>query len=184
MSSSEAVRQLQMVWPPSRLRSPPAIVVPSGYALRTFQPGDEARFFEIMRLSGWSDWNEKRLGPLLPRIVSEGWFLAVRAETDDIVATAMALRDSTDLHPSGGELGWVGSDPAHRGLGLGGAVCAAVTTRLIEAGFEDIHLYTEDFRLPALKTYLKLGYVPFLYAPDMANRWETINALLPWSGAR
>jgi mycothiol synthase len=60
------------------------------------------------------------------------------------------------------------------------AVCAAVTARLIAAGYRDIHLYTEHWRLAALKTYLKLGYVPFLYAERMAPRWAAVCEQLGW----
>ena len=51
---------------------------------------------------------------------------------------------------------------------------AAVTARLIGAGYHDIHLDTEDERLAALKVYLKLGYVPFLYSAGMEDRWQAV----------
>jgi len=90
------------------------------------------------------------------------------------VATAMALRDRAEFGREGGEMGWLAGDPAHRGQGLGRAVSTAVTARFMQAGFRHIHLYTEDWRLPALKVYLKLGYVPFLSAPDMWERWRVV----------
>lgn len=86
--------QLRMVWPEHLLSSPPHVLLPSGYSLRTYQPGDETRFFKVME--------------------------------------------------------------------------------------QDIHLYTEDFRLAALKTYLKLGYIPILYSPEMPERWRAICAHLLW----
>jgi mycothiol synthase len=92
----------------------------------------------------------------------------------------MGLHDHSTDHPFGGELGWVASDPAHAGKGLGMAVCAAVTARLLQAGYRNVHLFTEFWRLPALKTYLKLGYVPFLYQEGMAARWQAICAQLGW----
>jgi mycothiol synthase len=92
----------------------------------------------------------------------------------------MGLHNHTDQYPFGGELGWVGSDPAHAGQGLGMAVCAAVTARLIAAGYGNIHLYTEHWRLAALKTYLKLGYVPHLFTPELHARWQTICTQLGW----
>lgn len=93
----------------------------------------------------------------------------------------MGLHDHSDLHPFGGELGWVAADPAHAGKGLGYAVCAAVTARLLQAGYDNIHLYTEHWRLAAIKTYLKLGYLPFLFAPEMAERWRAVCIQLSWS---
>ena len=106
--------------------------------------------------------------------------MAVHEASSEIVASAMGLHDHSDLHPFGGELGWVAGDPAHAGKGLGMAVCAAVTARLIGAGYRDIHLYTEHWRLAALKTYLKLGYVPFLFALEMPERWRAVCAQLRW----
>lgn len=170
--------QLQMMWPEHLLSAPPAVRVPPGYSLRTYEQGDELRFFKIMELAGWPGWDDEKLQSWLPRILPGGWFMAIHRETDEIAATAMALRSET--YPSGGELGWLAGDPAHAGRGLGMAVSAAVTARLIEAGCRPIHLYTEDYRLPALKTYLKLGYVPFLYTPEMLERWRAICAQLQW----
>jgi GNAT superfamily N-acetyltransferase len=84
------------------------------------------------------------------------------------------LNCPVENHAAGGELGWVAGDPDHRGKGLGGCVCAAATRRLLEAGYSDIFLRTDDFRLAAIKTYLTLGYVPLLFAPDMAARWKEV----------
>ena len=133
-----------------------------------------------MELAGWPGWDDEKLQPWLAMILPQGWFMAVHEGSDEIVATAMALHNYTGLHPSWGELGWLAGDPAHSGKGLGMAVAAAVTTRLIDAGYRHIHLYTEDFRLAALKTYLKLGYIPLLYTPEMPERWEAICTQLHW----
>ena len=106
--------------------------------------------------------------------------MAVHGESNQIVATAMALQLGSELHPFGGELGWLAGDPAHAGKGLGLAVCAAVTARFIDAGYHAIHLYTEHRQLAALKTCLKLGYIPFLYTPEMPERWQVICGRLQW----
>lgn len=176
----QPVSQLQMIWPESRLDSPPVASVPAGYALRVYRPGDEPGFFRVMALAGFGAWDAERLRPWLMRILPDSWFMAVEAGSGAIVATAMALHDASDQHPFGGELGWVAADPAHTGKGLGRTVCAAVTARLIAGGYRDIHLYTEDYRLAALKTYLALGYVPFLCAPGMADRWRSVCDQLGW----
>jgi mycothiol synthase len=133
-----------------------------------------------MELAGWPGWNDAKLQPWMERIPPESWFMVVHGESGEIVATAMGLHDASELHPFGGELGWVAADPTHAGRGLGMAVSAAVTARLIQAGYRDIHLYTEHWRLAALKTYLKLGYVPFLYAPEMPARWQAVCEQLQW----
>jgi mycothiol synthase len=86
----------------------------------------------------------------------------------------MASHSPCALHPYGGELGWVAGDPAHSGKGLGLATCTAVTARFIQAGYRRIYLRTDDFRLPAIKIYLKMGYQPLLHAPDMEARWKAV----------
>lgn len=177
---SEPYLQLQMVWPDHLLDQPPAVRVAQGYHLRTYRPGDEPRFYEVMALAGWPGWDDERLRPWIARIPPGSWFMAVHTASDQIVATAMGLHDHSDDHPFGGELGWVAADPAHSGQGLGLAVSAAVTARLLAAGYRNVHLYTEHWRLAAIKSYLKLGYVPFLYAPEMAQRWRALCLELGW----
>ncbi|MCB0151348.1 MAG: GNAT family N-acetyltransferase [Caldilinea sp.] len=179
-AESEPYLQLQMVWPDHLLDQPPVVRVAPGYHLRTYRPGDEPRFYEVMALAGWPGWDDERLRPWIARIPPGSWFMAVHTASDTIVATAMGLHDHSDDHPFGGELGWVAADPAHTGQGLGLAVSAAVTVRLLAAGYRNVHLYTEHWRLAAIKSYFKLGYVPFLYAPEMAQRWRALSLELGW----
>jgi len=173
-------QQLRMAWPQSLLDSPPEIRLHTNYTLRTYQPGDEPGFFHIMTLAGFTGWDLERLSPTLATILPDGWFLIVDQATQEIVATAMATHHPSEFHPFGGELGWVAAHPAHAGKGLGWSVCAAVTARFLRGGYKNIYLRTDDWRLPALKTYLNLGYQPFLFAPDMVERWEAICTQLRW----
>ena len=64
---------------------------------------------------------------------------------------------------------WAGSPaiPIMPARGWGMAVSAAVVRRLLRAGYRNIYLFTEDWRLAALRIYLTLGWVPLLYMPDM-----------------
>jgi len=180
LREGEYPTQLHMVWPEHLLDAPPPVQLPSGYSLRTYQPGDEPRFFKVMELAGWPGWNAEKLRPWRERILPQGWFMVVHNASSGIVATAMAFRDRLEFGCQGGEIGWVACIPGHRGKGLGMTVSAVATTRLIEGGYHHIHLYTEDWRLAALKIYLKLGYIPFLYAPDMLERWRTICTQIQW----
>ncbi len=180
MAENEPYVQLQMIWPERLLNAPPVARVPPGYSLRTYRKGDESRFYKVMELAGWPGWNDEKLKPWTARIPPESWLMAIHDESGKIVATAMGLHDHSEQHPNGSELGWLAGDPAYASKGLGMAVCAAVTARLIGAGYRNIHLYTEHWRLAALKIYLKLGYAPFLYTPEMQERWRAICAQLRW----
>jgi mycothiol synthase len=175
---SRPAAQLQMVWPPTR--PAPPLRVHAGYYVRTYQPGDIDPFCQVMDLAGFTGWTEEMLRPWLNMVIPDGWFMAVHAATEQIAATAMTTHNPTPLHPFGGELGWVAGHPAHTGKGLGWSVCAAVTLRYLRAGYHNIYLKTDDFRLPAIKIYLRLGYVPLLYLPEMAERWRVICGQLGW----
>ena len=170
--------QLQMLWPERLLTSPPAPAVPDGYRLRTYTDADEAGYGALMARAGFGDWDRVRIDSVRRAILPGGFFVIEHLSSGRIVATAMAAHRPTDLHPEGAELSWVAGDPEHRGKGLGRAVCAAVTRRLIGAGYRRIYLLTDDHRLPALKIYLELGYEPFLFADGMAERWQQIHERL------
>lgn len=173
-------QQLQLLWPAHRLAAAPAVTLPSGLDLRTYRPGDEEGWYAVMAKAGFGHWDWERFLPFFRRLLPEGLFFGVDATTGQIVATAQALHGMNDQHPFGGELGWVAGDPAYQGRRLGMAVCAAVTQRFLQAGYTRIYLKTDDFRLPALKTYLRLGYEPFLFATDMAERWQAVCGELGW----
>ncbi len=170
-----------MVWPKSRLDCPPTPQVPAGYELRCWRPSDEAGYLALMNLVGFGGWDHERIEKTLRKVLPDGFLVIEHKATGKIVATSMASHSAIEHHPYGGELGWVGADPEHKGKGLGKAICAAVTARLIHAGYKDIFLRTDDFRLPALKVYLSLGYEPFLYCDGMRQRWGDIFAALKWT---
>ena len=166
--------QLRMVWPEIQLSHPPIPNTPAGYTLRTAGPEDHEPFFALMASAGWPGWDQERLAPWVARLLPQGWFVAVHRATGALVGTAMALQDCSEFGEPGGELGWVASDPRHRGKGLGRAISAAATACMIDYGYRFIHLYTEDWRMPALKLYLTLGYVPFLDRDGATARWQAI----------
>ena len=172
--SGQSEGQLHMIWPRRRVDSPPAPAVPEGYLLRCYTDADRAGYLELMRRAGFEGWDQKKVSELLQKVLPDGFFVVEYRQTGGIVATATALHSPRALHPCGGELGWVAADPAHRGKGLGLAVCAAATARLIRAGYKNIYLRTDDLRVPAIKTYLKLGYEPLLCAEGMVARWQRL----------
>jgi mycothiol synthase len=181
---SEIKPTLFLLWPPSRLATPPDVRLPPGYALRTYQRGDEHAWRTIQDLAEPILPSADRDG-LLKRYLSillpNGLFFAIHSASGEAVATAGAVHNTRDgMFPFGGELGWVATVPAHQSRGLARAVSTAATRRLIGAGYESIRVGTQDHRLPAIKVYLRLGYVPYLYTEDMAERWGRICADLGW----
>ena len=109
--------QLQMVWPAYLLDAPSPVRLPPGYALRTYQPGDELRFCEVMALAGWPGWTGESLRPWMSRILPEGWFMAVHAELSHHRDGDGSPRPP-DEHPFGGDFRWVACDPDRVRVGM------------------------------------------------------------------
>ena len=172
--------QLQMIWPKEKLNEPPDFVLPAGYSLRTYRNGDKNAYVKLMRNAGFDSWGVENFNETLKSALPNGLFFVVCDETGDLVATTVAQHAPSELHPFGGSLGWVAGSKDHSGKGLGYVVCAAVTKRLVDAGYEDIYLLTDDFRLPAVKTYLKLGWTPLFHEDDMKERWKIVLKNLKW----
>jgi mycothiol synthase len=173
-------QQLHMAWPKDCLESPPAPQVPAGYLLRQWRPHEMGQYIELMGKAGFTGWTQERVNNALRSLLPDGFFVIEHTASGRLAATAQAGHRYTELHPYGGELGWVAGDPEHKGKGLGKAVCAAATARLIGAGFREVYLSTDDWRLPAIKVYLKLGYEPLFYRDDMKARWQAVYAKLGW----
>lgn len=151
-----------------------AAEVPEGYALRTYRDGDGDAWIALMRQAGFASWDEKTLTQALAMALPDGIYFIECLSPRELAATAMAGHKPTDLHPFGGELGWVAVSPPHRGKRLSAAVSIAATRRLVAAGYRRVYLSTDDWRLPAIRTYLRIGYVPLLFAPDMEGRWRAV----------
>jgi predicted dehydrogenase/ribosomal protein S18 acetylase RimI-like enzyme len=179
-TAAQPYAQLQMVWPDSLLDNSPTPAPPPGYVLRCYGENDEAQYIELMAKAGFDGWTHERVAHTLRRVLPGGFFVVEHKASGRLVATAMASHAASEQHPYGGELGWVAGDPEHRGKGLGRAVCAAVVARFIRAGYRRIFLSTDDWRLPAIKTYLKLGFEPLLVREDMAERWRAVCEKLGW----
>jgi predicted dehydrogenase/GNAT superfamily N-acetyltransferase len=167
-------RQLQMIWPERLLDSRPEVIVPAGYRLRQYRPEDKEAYLTLMHRAGFVKWDEETLDRMLSMILPEGFLLIEHAPSGAVVATAMATHRPSSRYPFGGELSWVAGDPDHAGKALGLAVSAAVVRRFLDAGYRCIYLQTDDFRLAAVKTYLRLGFEPLRDDSEMNRRWEDV----------
>lgn len=178
---------LYLVWAQTQMAEPPSVTLPTGYTLRYFRDGDEAAYCALVNLDGWRDsgWRCTRgvLEEITVRVVPRGFLLVEETATKTLVATALARhRPDADTYyfPYGGELSVVFVHPDHRRRGLGRAVTAAAVGRLMEIGYSSIYLNCMDGRLPALRMYLEMGFVPLLYNEVLVKRWQEICTHLNW----
>ena len=82
--------------------------------------------------------------------------------------------------------GWVAVSPRERGRRLGYLVCLTVLHYAASSGHQELFLRTDDDRLRAIRTYVKLGFQPWLRDGAAASRWEaalrTMRTPRSWPG--
>lgn len=77
-----------------------------------------------------------------------------------------------------GHLHMVACKENHRGKGLATALNLLALHTVRKLGFATASLTTDDQRIPAIKSYYKVGFQPDLSTPDYAARWAKINAII------
>ena len=165
-------RQLRMVRPD--LEHLPEISVPEGYELRTWLTGDETAWCDIMNTGIGTGWTEEKCRRELTEtglFLQDGCFFVTRSGKG--VATACAY-DNPPVGVNAAQVHMVCAKPAHRGRGLGRLVTLAVLHYMRDHGYESAFLGTDDFRVPAVKTYLGLGFVPDYIEESHRKRWSAV----------
>lgn len=152
----------------------PELPVPAGYALRPAKADDAEAIARCMQLA-FGEWDVDRVRrALLDAPDVQITFVAVHDATGQVVATA-SHREVPGRFPGATYLHWVGADPGHAGRRLGALVSRAVMGYgRAERGLGDAVLETDDHRLPAIATYLALGFAPEYRDPGHAARWAAV----------
>ena len=167
--------QLRMVILASRASGLPDAVVPEGYELRPCGEGDEEGLGEVLRLSGFTQFDPPKVREYLEDPERrQGTRVVARGEL--VVSTTFASRRNLG-HPVG-MLDFVATHPEHRRRGLSRAVCTGVLRFFVDAGYREVILDTDDWRLPAIQMYLFMGFEPVMRREDMPARWESVMAKL------
>lgn len=168
--------QLRMIYLVDNSSPLPDPAPAEGFVLRNTDKSELAAYSALRLSAGFNEWQESDYDDLSTRLVDgrNGHFVIEEIATGRMVAAADAVVVQTELLDGMGVLGWVMSSPDYRGKRLGYSVCAAVMQHLAKHGFHALQLSTDDHRVPAIKTYLNLGWRPWLYEPDMEERWRAL----------
>lgn len=161
----------QLVMLKSSLSELPSVQLPQGYTSRTFQPGDEKAWENIIGQS----FNKPYLFDTLDgddQFRPERIFFICYDGTP--VATASAWWQEQWGSEDTGYLHMVGALPDHTGKKLGYAVSLLAMHRMVEENRLRVILQTDDFRIPAIKSYLRLGYEPKIVHPNQIERWKLL----------
>lgn len=167
---AQDLRQLEMRLP--SLTSLPEVRVADGYLLRTYRDGDLAAWARLVSecIGGHYDEAACRESLLMDTSKFAPQDLLFAVKDGEMVGTACALRkQATEKGP--GYLHMVAVATEHRGRGLGRALVIAVLRRFRELGYREVVLQTDDFRLPAIRTYLAVGFRPVFTHDSHAARW-------------
>jgi mycothiol synthase len=168
--------QLQME--KSDLDNVPDVPLPEAYFLRCFQNGDEAGLAKVYR--------NEQLGMITATDVRKTMLehqcfkperLFVVVHDDVVVGTAAAWVEPCDPAEAG-RLHMLAVAPQHRGMRLGTRLTIETIKYTRNEGFAVQRLSTDDWREPAIRVYLRLGYYPLLIHESHRARWEAIAAKL------
>jgi mycothiol synthase len=151
---------------------PPAPPHEPRYALRAAVPADHGQLAELLSEAYGDRWDEKRVAAeFSPGNGVEATYLVVSPM--GVVATAAARR-LPDRYPEAGYVHYVAVRLSDRGRRLGEVVTRRVLVHFAAEGLNQAVLETDDFRLPAVRTYLRLGFVPEARTPGEARRWSKV----------
>lgn len=158
----------------------PPIELPSNYTLRHFIPGDEVDWERIIEDSfQWkTSFDESVRSDELYKD-DNVFFICY----DNIpVATATAQYIPKSYGNKTGYVHMVGVHSSQKRNGLGFLVSLAVLHHMFKEGRQDAVLQTDDFRIPAIKTYLSLGFMPEYIHENQEHRWSEIYKQLGING--
>jgi mycothiol synthase len=151
----------------------------SKFLLRPMTPDDLPDVAALLSIAFEdASWTAERARKELcddPDVV-ETWLITAGKK---IIATATTLLEP-QAYPGSGCVHWVATDPAYRGQSLGYIASLRVLHDFVRLGCRDAILRTDDFRLPAIKTYLKLDFAPEIQNDEQPARWEKVMAKIKY----
>lgn len=149
--------------------APPLI---PGSVLRKAVPADHEQLAGLLSEAFGDSWDARRVaGEFSSGNGVEATYVV--AAPAGVVATAAARR-LPRRYPDAGYVHYVGARLSERGKRLGEVVTRRVLTHFAAEGLEQAVLETDDFRLPAIWTYLRLGFVPEPRVPGDVVRWSAV----------
>ena len=166
--------QLEMVR--LNLEDLPEIVVPEGYALRTYLPGDEIAWCKIMEGNVGRNWTEEKWKTLIlqdARFDPENLFLATHR--GEPVASGCAWRLGTG-DPEVGVFHMIATLEAHRGKGLGHLLNAAILHRLRDPPVPKGTPLHRRLSHPRDQGLSESGVCSVLHAPESSEEMEAHSA--------
>jgi mycothiol synthase len=160
---------------PHLFQLPNITSLPEGYVLRTFNGEDDLKSLALTLSAAFGFlWDAERVRSKLTEAPDVKAVYLVTWQGRP-VATASS-RYVPDLFPKAGYVHWVGTHPDHARKGLASALVAQLLRDFLDRGYKEAVLETDDFRIPAIVTYLKFGFLPIydVNEEDHRARWSVV----------
>jgi GNAT superfamily N-acetyltransferase len=155
----------------------PEFALPARFSLRWYRPGDEAHWRRIH----WLADRDNEITPALfgQRFGSDSALLARRQcylldAGGEAIGTATAWFNDNFEGARFGRVHYVAIVPEYQGRGLSRPLMTAICQRLRELGHYRAYLTTAPTRLPAIKLYLRFGFLPLVRSAEEAAAWRGI----------
>ena len=149
--------------------------LPDGYLLRLCQDEDDWAALAATLAAAFEDpWDLARVRSELTGASDVNAIYIVSWQGKPI-ATASS-RNFLDRFPGSGYVHWMGTHPSHMRKGMAAALLARLLQDFVERGYRNAILETDDFRIAAIKSYLKFGFIPVydVMGEDHRRRWSHI----------
>jgi mycothiol synthase len=150
-------------------------LLPSGYLIRSYIKGDESDWVRIIKRSFG-----KRYEP--PEITINNILTSPHFENQSLLFITYYNCPIGTVWGSTMFSGWnkigclqmIAIIPEHRSKGLGLSLCYACLQYFKKKGIKRVILFTDDFRVQAIKIYRELGFKPLEVEPSHRERWAKI----------
>ena len=152
----------------------PEYPLPTGYAVRWYQPDDEALWLEVQSKAErlipiTAELYEREFGNDRELLNERQCFITDK--DNQPVGTATAGLDRNYKGNVYGRVHWVAIVPAEQGKGLGNALLVITLNRLRKLGHDRACLGTSTTRLPAINMYTKFGFAPEIDSDEDREIW-------------
>ncbi len=177
---ASAPRQSSLLMRRPNLDGLPRLTPPSGYVLRVAEDTNaDVKAVGTVLGGAFPDmnWSPAKTRERLWDDATVKTVFLITDQDGQPVATASARL--ADEHPGSGYVHWVGANPTHLGKGLGYAATLATLHEFRRQGLASAVLETDDFRIPALRVYGRLGFRPGGRDDSHPPRWAAIYAAHP-----
>jgi GNAT superfamily N-acetyltransferase len=164
----------------ANLDNVPEFALPAGFTLRWFQPGDETNWLRIHLAA--DRYNEitpelfqRQFGTDANLLRERQCFLLdARANA---VGTGTAWFNDNFQGAKFGRVHWMAILPDYQGRELAKPLMTVICRHLRALGHDRVYLTTSTARLPAIRLYLRFGFVPLVRNEEEAAAWRELGEI-------